>query len=121
VASFTTEVKHGVHHTGHRSAGARAHRHEQRIGRIVEFLTGESLDVLDSFANVIVETLHYFIFSVLCVFCAYFGGNGEAGRYRHTEKVHLSQVGTFAAEQISHFGIAFGLTVTKQINSFHVV
>ena len=76
--------------------------------------------MLDSFLYFLGEALNNFFLAILGVFSADIGGDGEAGRYGHSEKVHLGEVGTLAAEEVSHLGIAFGLAVTKCINSFHV-
>ncbi len=114
------EVEHGVHHAGHGCAGTRANRHEQGIGGVVKFFAGEGFDMLDGFLYFLGEALNNFFLAILGVFSADIGGDGEAGRYGHSEKVHLGEVGTLAAEEVSHLGIAFGLAVTKCINSFHV-
>ncbi len=48
------------------------------------------------------KVLDHFVATILSIFGTYFGGNGEARRYRHAQQVHLSKVGTFAAKEIAH-------------------
>ncbi len=65
--------------------------------------------------------LYYRLTTVESVFVAYFGSNGEARRHRHTQKIHLSKVGTLATEKVSHLGITFGLAIAERIDSFHLL
>ena len=39
------EIEHGVHHAGHRGAGAGAHRHQQRVALVAENLAGDAADL----------------------------------------------------------------------------
>ena len=39
------EIEHGVHHAGHRGARAGAHRNQQRILGVAEFLAGDAADL----------------------------------------------------------------------------
>ena len=71
------------------------------------------------FLNVFLYECDHFVATMLCVLVADFGCDGEAGGHGHAQEVHLSEVGAFAAEEISHLGIAFGFTVTECIDSFH--
>ena len=45
--------------------------------------------------------------------------DGEAGRHGHAEKVHFSEVGTFAAKEVAHACVAFCVAVAECIDSFH--
>ena len=58
--------------------------------------------------------------SFLKILVANLRGDGETGRHRHADKIHLGKVGTLTAQQVSHVGTAFSLTVTKGINPFLV-
>ena len=44
--------------------------------------------------------------------------DSESGRYGDSQKIHLGNIGTFTAKQITHAGVTFGTAVAKQINSF---
>ena len=57
--------------------------------------------------DVVVDFLAVFIVLGACL-----GGDGEALRNRHAEIGHLSQVCTFAAEELSHFSVALGKRYT---------
>ena len=52
--------------------------------------------------NFFFDTIYYFVFAVLGVFGADFGGDCETGGHGHAEQVHFCEVGAFAAKQISH-------------------
>ena len=114
-----TQVEHGVHHTGHRHGGTRAHRNQLRICGIVELVAGEALDVSDSLFYILANEFHDSVAAVLVVEAAYVCGDGKARRYGHTNKVHLGEVSTFATKKISHVGTAFSLAVTESVNRLH--
>ena len=44
--------------------------------------------------------------------------NGEPRRHWHTDKVHLSQVGTFTTKQISHVCLTLSNAIAEGVNSF---
>ena len=81
--------------------------------QIAELLAGDLfhlLDVLHNFSlNFIVDAA-----AVLIVLGAGFGGNREALGDRQAEVRHLSEVCTFAAEKLTHAGVA----LCEQINVF---
>jgi len=54
--------------------------------------------------NVAFDTFDNFVFAILGVLCTNFSSDGETRRHGHAEQVHFSEVGTFAAEEISHLG-----------------
>jgi len=74
--------------------------------------------VVDGFLYVGLDLADDVVAAVLVVFVADFGGDGEAGGNGHSQQVHLGQVGTFAAEQVAHRRIAFGLTVAEGVDGF---
>ena len=67
------------------------------------------------------DILHDLVATILSVFAAYFGGDGEARRNRHAQEIHLCKVGAFAAQEIAHRGVAFCFSISKRIDSFHLV
>ena len=59
------------------------------------------------------SSLPYWVYSVqTSVVIVKPGGTGIPS------KIHLGQVGTLTAEEVSHLGIAFGLAVAECIDSF---
>ncbi len=111
------DIEDGVHHAGHGGTGAGAAAHEKGIVRVAELLAH---DLLGSF-----EGVCYFCFEFggvtatqPIVLGAAFGGDGEAGGNRHSQEVHLGQVGAFATQQLSHFAIALSVLAAKTIDSF---
>ena len=62
---------------------------------------------------VVLQQLYNFSLAQTIVIVASVCGNGETGRHGYTNQVHLSQIGTFTTEQISHVCLTFGLTVTE--------
>ena len=73
----------------------------------------------DGFFYVFFDTFYHFVAAVLCILVADFGSDGEAGRHGHAEKVHFSEVGTFAAKEVAHACVAFCVAVAECIDSFH--
>ena len=53
------------------------------------------------------------LLAVLIVLGAGLSGDGEALRNRHAQNGHLSKVGTLAAEQLTHLGVALGESINK--------
>ncbi len=113
------EVEDSVHHTRHGSAGTGTHADEQRIGRVVEFLTGKSLNMRYRSFNLFLDAIYNLILAILCILGTNLCCNGETGRHGHAEQVHFCQIGALAAEKISHPGISFGFTVAECVDSFH--
>ena len=115
-----TEVEDRVHHTGHRSAGARTNRYEQRSHRVTELAAGQAFDTSDRLFDIRAQHLDDTILAMLIVFGADAGRNREPRRNGDTYLVHLCQVCPLAAQQFSHFAIAFGLFVAERIDAFYV-
>ena len=116
-----TEVEDGVHHAGHRGACARAHGEEQRVVDVAKAVAHQFFNVEQALFNVVAQQLYHFLFSDFVIFVANVGRDGEARGYGNADQVHLGQVGSFAAQKISHVGPPFGLTVSERVNSFLVL
>ena len=104
------EIEDGVHHTGHRSAGAGADGNEKGVFLIAELLAANGFHFID--------IRHYLSFdvgvdlpSVFIVLSARLGRNSETLRYGQTYIGHFSQVCTLAAQKFSHLCITFGKKV----------
>ena len=54
------------------------------------------------------------------IFGTYFRGDREARGDGDADEVHLREVRTLAAEQLTHFAVAFGFLVAEGIDSFNV-
>ncbi len=114
------EVEDGVHHARHGSTRSGTHADKQRVLSIAEAKTHEILDVANTLLHIVFQQGDNICLAFLKILVANLGSNREAGRNRHTDKIHLGKVGTFTAQQVSHVGTAFCLTVTKGINPFLV-
>ena len=113
-----TEVQDGVHHTRHRSTGTRTDRDEQRILLVAELRVHQTLDVLYSCHNVVVQQFHNLLLTNLIVLVTTIGCDCETWRNGNTNQVHLSKVCTLTAQFLTHLCITFGLTITEEVNSF---
>ena len=112
-----TEVQNGIHHTGHRNAGAGTNREEQRVVGITEFFAHNFFNTGNGITNLIFQ-IGGILMVIVVIVGADFGRNRKSGRHRQTDLVHFRKVGTFTAQEISHRGIAFGFAVSKCIYPF---
>ena len=64
------------------------------------------------------QQAYYSLFTLLKILVTYIGRNCKTRRNRHTDKIHLCQIGTLATKEISHVSLTLCLTVTEGINSF---
>ncbi len=111
------QVENGVHHSGHRGARPRAHRHQQRIVRIAERLAHQLLDAAQVLLHLLLE-LGRILPVVLVELCADLGRNGKPGGHRQTDRRHLSQVGALATQQLLHVATPLGGTVAEEVHEF---
>ena len=95
------EIEHGIHHARHRRARAGAHRDQQRIFAVAEFLAGDAADLGERGLDLRLQILRIG-FAVVVEIGADLGGDGEAGRHRQAEMRHLGKARALAAEQIAH-------------------
>ena len=72
---------------------------------IAELLAGDLLHLLDVLHD-LSHDLGIDLAAILIVLSARLGGNGEALGNRQTDVGHLSQVGTLAAQQLTHGCVA---------------
>ena len=96
-----SKVQHGVHHSGHGYAGARAHGDQQRVGGIAEALPGLHLDVVERAIELLLHSRRK-ISAAVEVGQASLGGDREPRRHGDVGAGHLGGAGAFAAEQIAH-------------------
>ena len=115
-----TDVEDGVHHARHGTAGAAAAADEERILRVAELLAHDGLGGLQGF--------RYFALQVFgisaaegIILGAAFRRDGESGRNRHSQFAHFREVGAFAAEELAHLAVTFGLLSAETIDSFLVL
>ena len=113
-----TKVKNGVHHTGHRSTGTRTYGYKERVLRIAELAVHQILGVLYGCEYIVAEHFYNFLLTYFVILVANVGRDGETGRYRYADMVHLGEVCTFATKFGTHRRIALCLAVTKKVNSF---
>ncbi len=101
-----TQVQDGIHHAGHGSTSTGTHGNQPRIVFIAELLADDFFGLgqcgIDLLLDVGSDDL-----AIGVVASAGFGGNGEALRHRQTNVGHFSQVGTLAAQQLTHVCVAF--------------
>ena len=100
------EVQDGVHHAGHGSARTGTNRYEQRLLSIAEGLAGDLFELIEIFEDLFLD-IRVDGLAIFVVTGAGFGGDGKALRNGHAETGHFCQVRALAAEQLTHFAIAF--------------
>ena len=109
------DVQHGVHHAGHRFAGARPAGEEQRVLLRAERGPHYPFDPRECLTHPILEFRRIGLVVVVVV-DANLGGNGKTGRHGQPDIGHLGEIGAFASQEISLRGVAIGLAVTEEIN-----
>ena len=115
-----TDVEDGIHHARHRAPCTGTAADEKRILGVAELHSHDLLGGLECLGNLFLKFLGVAAAELVILGTA-FGGDGETCRHRHSEKVHLGQVCTLAAEEFPHRAVAFSLTGTEAINSFFVL
>ena len=108
-----TEVKDGVHHTGHGSARAGTYGNEKRVLLVTELLAGDLFHLYDILVDLILD-LGIDLAAVLIVLSTSLCGDCEALRNRQTDVGHLSEVSALTAEKLSHVSVTF----CKKVNPF---
>jgi hypothetical protein len=111
------QVEHGIHHSGHGYACARADRDQQGIMFIAELATDGSLDMGQPLAHLFDKAIG--VAPIVRIKCgAYFGGDGEAGGDGQANRGHFRKVCSFAPKQVSHLRLAFVTAGAEAINPF---
>ena len=108
------EIEHGLHHARHGHSGARAHGEQERVDRVAKAHVHGFFDFGNGAFHLVFEFAGIRLV-VVVVIGANFGGDGKTGWDGQAELGHFGEVGSFAAEQIAHFLVAFGLRGAKQI------
>ena len=113
-----TQIQDGVHHAGHGGPGAGTHGDQQGVLQIAELLAGDALQLGDILHDLRLDPV-VDLLAVLIVLGAGLGGDGEALGHRQANVGHFGQIGTLAAKQLPHIGVA----LAEQIDIFfaHVV
>ena len=106
-AIVEAEVEHGIHHAGHRDAGARAHRNQKRIIGIAKPRAERLLDRGEPGGDLFFEIGRIGL-AVIVKPGADLGRDRKARRHRQSEIAHFGQTGAFAAEQVAHLRPALG-------------
>ena len=109
------DVQYGVHHAGHRFAGTRTAREEQRIGRTAELGSHRLLNLFQGVDDLLLQ-LGRERATVGVVIGADFGRQSETRWHRQPDPNHLGQIGPLATQQGFHCGVAIRFTITKVIN-----
>ncbi len=109
------EVEDRVHHAGHRELGARADRHEERIGGVAEALAGRPFDLADGVEDVVPQAVGQLLPGREVV-VAGLGGDGEAGRHRQARVGHLGETRALATEQVAHRRVALGAAIAPGVD-----
>ena len=110
------QVENRVHHAGHGERSTRAHRHEQRVGGIAEFLAAAGLEVGLGGNDLIECTLGPHIAGT-GVLDTGLTGNGKATGNRQADTAHLGKVCTLAAEHEVHGLVALSDTSALGVGS----
>ena len=96
---------------------AGAHRDQQRIFAVAEFLAGDAADLGERRLDLRLQILRIG-FAVVVEIGADLGGDGEAGRHRQAEMRHLGEARALAAEQIAHRRAAGRLAAAEGVDPF---
>ena len=104
------QVEHGVHHARHGLARARAHRDQQRVGRVAEFLARLRLDVFERLQGLFPHPLGKLV--RFHVFDARFGRDRERRRDGGASRRHGHQPCALAAE------LGLGLVQARLVPQF---
>ena len=107
------EVQDGIHHARHGSARTRADGDQKGIFQIAELLAGDLLHLADVLHDLRLDLIVDFS-AVLVILRAGLGGNGESLRNGKTDIGHLREVRALAAQDLTHFRVAFA----EQIDVF---
>ncbi len=91
------EIEHRVHHAGHRGAGARADRDQQRVLAVAEAGADDGFDLMQTGFDRCLEILGILL-PVIVEIGADLGRDGEAGRYGQAEIAHLGKIRALAAQ-----------------------
>ena len=101
-----SQIQNGIHHTGHRDRGARAHRNKQRIFLAAKGLAGDMLQILnffcDSGADILRDGLIFLIIAATRL-----RRYGKAERNGQPDPAHFRKIRALAAEQLTHILRAF--------------
>ena len=99
------QVQDRVHHAGHGSAGAGTDGNQVRIVLAAELLANHFFRLGQGGKNLFLD-FRSDLFAVFIILGAGFGRHGESRRNRKTHTTHFGQVGTLAAEQLTHVRVA---------------
>ena len=108
------QVENGVHHARHGVPRAGAHGDEQRIVLAAEGLL--HLRFHQAYCSLHIAGEGAGIAAIMRIeIGAHFRADGETRGHRQADRSHLGEVGTLAAQQLAHAGIAVCLT-TEVVN-----
>ena len=99
------QIQDGIHHAGHGSAGAGTHGDQQGALHIAKLLANLLFQLLQVYKDVSHDIL-IDLAAIGVVLGAGLGGNGKSGGHGHAGIGHLGQVGTLAAQQLTHVLVA---------------
>ena len=86
-----------------------------------EFIARQALNVSHGALHVVFDSGHNGLAPLSVVEAAHVGGDGEARRHRHSNQVHLGQIGALAAKQVTHVGAAFSLAIAESVDCLHLL
>ena len=114
-----TEVKNGIHHTGHGCACAGTYGNEERILEIAELLAVDLLHLLNAFHS-LSHDLVVDLSAIFVVLSASLSSDGEALGYGQTDAGHLGKVCALTAEEITHGHVAFAEHVDPLVCHWYI-
>ena len=108
------EIENRVHHSRHRNGRTRTNGNEKRVIGVAKLFAFELFEFGEGLFELKIHPLGIFS-AVFAVDRAGFRRNGKAGGNRQIGVRHFSQIGSLAAENGLHCGIAFGVFLTVSI------
>ncbi len=109
------QIEDGVHHARHGGRRARAHRHQQRAGRVAEAAAEELLDLPQLLLELFLQAGGIGL-AVRVVVLADVRRDRETGRHRNAQAGHFRQAGALAAEQLLLIAAAFRAAAAERVN-----
>ena len=109
------KIQHRVHHSRHRNARARSHRHQQRILRVSEFTPERLLDPRDALRHAVSQPFRILV-PVIVKIVADLRRDRKSRRHRQLEPRHLGEIRPLAAQQIAHLGASFRHARTEKVD-----
>ena len=117
-AVIQSEIEDGVHHPGHRVAGAGTNGDKERIRGVPEFLSHGCFQLVNRLVDLFFEGGGVGPVMVVEI-STDFGADRESRRDRETDPGHFCQIGSLASKKGLHLPVAVRFSVPEGIDVFY--